>query len=374
MTWERWKQLPLWGRGAMLAMAALILYEFVLALAAPLGGGGSGAGRTSFSARPNGLGVWADLLSSAGHEVTRAKTSVSDIVLPANGTVIIPGRQLDADEIADLELFVMRGGRVVVAGSQATRTLAELLDDTVRFQSAPSDAARSVVPVPETAGVDQEVGPHPVGHWSDTGPALPIVANEDEAFVAVADVGQGRVVMVADLTPLENQWIGDNDNAQLAVGLAGEPERMVVFAEAGSGGGEGSGLAAIPSRWRWALIAGGIATLLAMWSAGRRFGPPEAETRDLPPPRRAYVDALAATLAKGKRPSAAVAPLREAARERLIRRAALAPDATVEQLRAAAVELGLAPEEIEAVLGRVDNEQNALAVGRAMARLGGNRW
>lgn len=373
MSWDRFKALPLWGRITIVVVGAFLLYEFLLVLASPLGGGASGSGRSSFSAKPSGLGAWHDLLAARGHNVSRARHSVTGMDLSANATVVVPGRHLDNDEIAALELFVLRGGRLVVAGPQGTRTLEELLDGEVAFASSFGGTAMPIVPVPETRGV-VEIGPIEDVYWSETGPALPVIAADGHPVVAVAEVGDGRVVLISDLTPLENQWLAETDNAAFGVAVVGSPDRPVVFAEAGAAGGQGSGLGAIPMRWRWALVAGLVATLLAMWSSGRRFGPPEDETRELAPPRRAYVDALAATLAKTRRPGPAVAPLQRAARERLIRRGTLSPEATDDELRDAAEQLGLAPDEIDAVLRTVTDDEKAMAAGRAMARLGGTRW
>ena len=74
------------------------------------------------------------------------------------------------------------------------------------------------------------------------------------------------------------------------------------------------GLAALPARFGWALIGLLLAALVFLFARGRRLGPPEPERRELPPPRRAYVDALAATMARGKAREQAVAPVREEAR------------------------------------------------------------
>ena len=60
------------------------------------------------------------------------------------------------------------------------------------------------------------------------------------------------------------------------------------------GYGAARGLAGLPQRVQWALLGLLLAGLVALWSLGRRFGPPEDEERPLPPPRIEYVDALAA--------------------------------------------------------------------------------
>ena len=51
---------------------------------------------------------------------------------------------------------------------------------------------------------------------------------------------------------------------------------------------------------KWALIGLALTALVAVWAAGRRFGPPEDPDTEPPPPRVAYVDALAAALVRAK--------------------------------------------------------------------------
>jgi hypothetical protein len=107
-----------------------------------------------------------------------------------------------------------------------------------------------------------------------------------------------------------------------------------------------------------------------MLSRGRRFGPPEAESRELPPPRAEYVDSLAATLAR-TRDDDALAPLRAHVRRRVTARAGLSVDSGDEPVAAAAARLGVAPDEVSAIADP-DGVRNELALGRAHARVG--RW
>ncbi len=111
-----------------------------------------------------------------------------------------------------------------------------------------------------------------------------------------------------------------------------------------------------------------------MWAKGRRLGPAEEVERELPPPRRVYVDAIAASLARTRRPAQAIKPLQDAARLRLIRRAALPPDADDGVVRRAASHLGIPEDEIDALLTPVSSDDRAMAVGRLLARLEGGTW
>jgi hypothetical protein len=113
-----------------------------------------------------------------------------------------------------------------------------------------------------------------------------------------------------------------------------------------------------------------------MIAIGRRLGPPEQEARMLPPPRRAYVDALATTLARTKRRDEAVAPVRAEVRAALARRAGIPADADDRALRGAAGIYGLSGEEIKAIFEPSNSEQDVLAAGRALAAVAerGSEW
>jgi hypothetical protein len=224
------------------------------------------------------------------------------------------------------------------------------------------------VPVAETAGVER-VRSAGDGGWTAAKAALPVVGRPgDPALVLVSELGAGRVVLLADASPVQNRALARADNAALGLALAGPPGRPVAFLETVHGYGESRGLAALPASWRWALAGLTIAALVWLLARAWRLGPPEREARDLAPPRRAYVDALGATLARTRRPGEAVQPVRAAARRRLERRAGLRPGAQPEELRRAAERLGLSEEEARAVTGENDE---VMAAGRALARLGG---
>jgi len=112
-----------------------------------------------------------------------------------------------------------------------------------------------------------------------------------------------------------------------------------------------------------------LAALVWMVSRGRRLGPATTGARELPPPRRLYVEAVAATLARTDRPADAVEPVRTAIRLRLAGRAGYDPLAGERPLREIGLRAGLTPEELDAVLGEGGSPEEVLAVGRALARL-----
>jgi hypothetical protein len=368
--WDGFKKLPWAGRIAIVVLAVLVALEILGNLLGPLGGSSGRSTSSSNSIAGDGLAAYADLLADAGHSVHRMGAGFEP---PDPGTtLVVADAAMDDDDTSAVQSFVAHGGRLVLAGKATTTAARQVVGDDIRWATTAIEVAQPVAVVPEL-GAAAAVASGDLGSWRATGPALPFLADRGRPLAAVADVGQGRVVLLASAAALHNDRVAEADNAAFGLAIAGPTSRPVVFAELPHGQ-TGTGIGALPGRWKAALVAGGIAAVLALWAMGRRLGPPEDEARDLPPARRMYVDAMAATLVKTKQPEASLAPLREAAAERLRRRATLAPDASDEVLRAAAVELGLAPDEVEALFAPVTADEQAMSLARAMSRLGGARW
>ena len=226
-----------------------------------------------------------------------------------------------------------------------------------------------LVSAPET-GSAASLRTAEAGHWEDAGGALPLAAGADGPIVVVDDAREGRIVLLADTSPLQNRLLGEADNAALALALAGPGP--VTFVESVHGYGTATGLAALPSRFRWALVLLGLSALLLIVARWPRMGPPEPPEEPLFPPRRAYVDALASTLARSRDRASAIEAVRSAARERLARRAALAPDADDDAWATAARAAGLGHDEARALTDGAGDDEG-IAAGRALAHLSGGR-
>jgi hypothetical protein len=271
-----------------------------------------------------------------------------------------------AGQARALRAFAERGGRVVAGGAEPGPWLAVLAGgEPPRWDDDGDPRARVLVPAPET-GSAITVRTAGSGSWEAAGDALPLVAGADGPVVLAEAVGDGRIAYLADSSPLQNRLLGEADNAALALALAGPGP--VTFVESVHGYGTATGLAALPARFQWGLVLLGLSALLLIAARWPRMGPPEPPEEPLFPPRRAYVDALAATLARSRDRSPAIETVRSAARERLARRAALARDADDEAWIAAARAAGLDHEEARALVGEGDD---GIAAGRALARLTG---
>lgn len=350
----------------------VVAFNVLLLVLASLTPTPSGPPSSSYATAPDGFAGWAKLLEDSGHPVRRLQRAPSRRRLDPDVTLVV----LDPDAVPAAEsramaAFVRAGGRLVAGGSGSDWFRALLPRPPQRTPAGLTEAS-VLAPVPEATGV-RRVLARAKATWSEPGPALPAVGRGDDVLLAVASAGRGRLALLSDSAPLRNRLLGQADNAALGLSLAGERGRTVVFAESYHGYGRQRGLAALPGGWQWALALLVLAALLWVAAHVRRLGPAEHEARALAPPRRAYVDALAATLGRTRDPAEAARPLQAAARAALARRAALAADDGGEELARAAARAGLPARERQALESPAREDGDVLAAGRALARLA-DRW
>lgn len=351
------------GRAVAVVVAffvALNVIAFVITTVRPDPSGEDGS---AYATQPRGAAAYAELLRRAGHRVTYLRDPLDDQRLnPATTIVVLDAPGLQSGERAALARFVRRGGRLVAGGAHAG---AGVVARPPRWSPGGPRRSRPTVPLPETSAV-ADVASAGDGSFDATGGALPALGTV-HPLLAVAQVGRGRALLLADASPLQNRLLGRADNAALGLGLAGPAARPVAFVESVHGFGRASGLAAIPTRWKVALALAILAALLWMGSRARRLGPPEDAGEPQPPARREHVEALALALRRAREPEIALAPVQAAAREQVVRRASLAPGAPDAALRDAALRLGFEEDEAAALTGERDADM-ALALGRALAK------
>lgn len=365
--------LPPWARWVTGIVIAVIAVNLLLSWVRSIYGGAGGRPSSSYATAPNGIAAFAELLARRGHPVSPLRGSLADGLPQAGVLVVLDPESITGDEIRALRTWVSDGGHLVIGG-RPQLWVEELLDSPPRWSPAGLLEAQPLADVPETVALER-VGGEGFGTWEDSAGALPVLGlpdNPARTVAAVATIGDGRAVLLADTTPLHNRFLSTADNAAFALNLAGRRGTPVYFAEGVHGYGSETGLAAIPFRWKLSL--GGLALAAVVWmvAAGRRLGPPEPAGRDLPPPRRAYVDALTTTLARTRRGDEVIAPMRAAARSKIARRSGMEPDADAHALQGAARALGLTEGEIDAVFGR--SGADPIGAGRALAKLGGRDW
>jgi len=347
-------------------LVAVVAFDLLLRFLGSITGGTPGGPRSSsYATSHSGAAAYAELLGRAGHPVRQVRALPHSVAPSPEATVILldPPSVAAKDALA-LRAFVREGGRLVVGGVSE--------GDLREIVPSPPGRPGPGVAFAKAHGLGDVRRVRTAGAraWATAGSARPLVSGHGRTVVAVTPYGRGRVYLLADSSPLQNRLLAKADNAALGLALAGSQSRPVEFLESYHGYGRSSGLSALPLAWKLLLTGLALAALVYMVARGRRFGPPQPEGRELPPPRREYVDALAASIARSRRRDEAVEPVKREARDTLLRRAALAPDADDEAVREAAQRLGLPEADAEALLSPARTDADVLAVGRVLARIG----
>lgn len=365
-------EVSLRGRiGLGVAAAALVAVLLFGALGSePSGGPGVPSGTTAADTGPQGLSGWAALLGLVGHEVERVEAAPSRAGLNPEATAVLidPGPLSAADSEA-LGSFVADGGRLVIGGEIEAGAIDAIagIETGDRITGGGPVVPAPLALAPETAGI-ASVAAEGEGYFDDAGETLPALGAVDAFTLLLASHEEGRIAILADPSPLRNATLAEADNARLALGLAGETERPVRFVERVRSS-PGEGLGALPSDWLWAfggLLLAGLALIAAHV---RRLAPPREDAAAASPPRRLYLDAMAASLTRTRDSARLAEVLREAGLARLAHRAGLPPDAGRSKLAPAATALGLDPAEAGALLAAPGDPVDPLHAARALAKL-----
>jgi hypothetical protein len=367
---DAWRAMRPGARAVVAVLVAILGLNLLTAGVSTVTGGSGPGGPTSssYATASDGLAAYAELLARQGHAVARLRTSLAEAALDPAATLVLadPGSP-DAGDGPALADFLRAGGRLVIAGRGAEPILAGVPGGGPEWSPDDVRSARPLVPAAEVAGV-ATVESAGEGRWDDAGAMVPLLGGAGGVLAAVATVGQGRIVALADASPLQNRLLARADNAAFALASVGEG-RPVIFAEAHHGYGASTGVRALPLRWRWALAGGFLAALVWMWSRSRRLGPPDEIERVTPPARRAYVEAMAGALVRTRQPDVALAPVQDRARQRLAARAGLAAEASDDELLRAAARLSLPAADIDALFRPCRTDDDAVAIGRTLAAL-----
>jgi len=359
-------------RSRLIAVAVVIVVLNLLNFAARALSGRQvveGPDGSSNATTATGASAWKELLEAVDIPTGQLEQSIKkDQLDPVNTLVVLePGFWEPAEiEVMELRRFLMEGGRLVLGG-WISGGMIDAVGGTPpsrRFSGPTSSTV--VAPHAVTQGVSTVVSP---GQGSFADPdGLGAIGSGESATVLIQQVGEGTIVHLADAGIVSNAYIGEADNAILAVNLAGNGG-VVIFNEFVHGYGARGLLPLLPERWNWALGLLGGAVLVWMVAVGRRLGPPEREHRDFSPERSLYVDSLGALMARSKQPGIATDIIRAKARAGLITRTGLPDDASTEQLRASAIALGLDEVETNALLTGAVDDASLIAADRALAKI-----
>jgi hypothetical protein len=193
----------------------------------------------------------------------------------------------------------------------------------------------------------------------------------DPPVAVLFERGDGEIVYVADGSVFHNANI--DLNAPWVVSMVAEgpvrfDELRHGFAAAPASENPTSLLASLPERIRSTVLLLLPVLGVALIVYGRRFGPPEARQRQLAPPRRELVDAMAGLMTRMPEVSEAAAPVIARLRSTVVLRAGLPSGTPDESLIAASERIGVDPDRLRTALA-ADDEAGLLAAQRLLAAL-----
>ena len=279
-------------RGVLIALGLLGAFIALLIAIDRLSPAPEGPPSSSYATSPRGTAAYASLLERAGITVRRLRTPIADRAPRAGETLVILDPQvMEPKEAEAVRDWVTGGGRLVVGSSGEPAWLDQLLDEPPTWTSAADTTSKPVVPLTGVKTVEARDG----AELDDLGGLLPLL---DPPVAARTRLGAGELIVLADTSPLSNEGLGAADNAAFGVAVAGGTP--VAFLETVHGYGVSRGFGGLPTEVKWTLLGLLLTSLVAVWAAGRRFGPPEDPDTDPPPPRVEYVEALAGSLARTK--------------------------------------------------------------------------
>jgi hypothetical protein len=328
----------------------------------------NGSPGSSYVTTAFGTAALAELLESQGLDVSRLRAPYTPTRLnPAHVVLLV---EVGVSGLADTEVravdsFIKDGGWLILAGAEPSGLLSALSPTEGPPQWQPDGPLQAISNRPGVGEVPLD-GRGSFGTWDGAEPFLR--GDEGEVVGIEWAHGAGRVMWLADPTPLLNKGLAGGDSAGLAWSLIGE--RPAVFDEYRHGFGGDSFWQLLPDGWAAALALLMVAGLAWMISYARRLGPPEETARKLQPERALYVESVAAILGRTKRTEESIKPIRTRFRRILTTRAGLGPNASEEDLRQAAIALGLTMQDVDAAL---DETGDPVSAGRALAQLSTRR-
>ena len=333
------------------------------------GSGDSGCSRATpqaLSCRGGDLETFAKLISVEGHDLKRVSSRLPEGDLRPSDTLVVvdPTSRSDGDA-ATIRRFVERGGRAVLGHAQAEQVAGRA--PTGPTHSDDSGTSFSLqVPIAEVASVNR-VETSGDGSWASPGAFLPGLGDAGGALLVAGSLGSGRLLLLADLSALDNEHITRGENAALVEALVGAAGQRVVILESPLAFSAPTGFSAIPANWRWALLGLLTSAIVAMVAFGRRLGPPEHPDRELPPARVSHAVAVGGLLARTGQDGPVATSIQRRAQRVLA--GSLQASWSPEQTVAEAIRRGVPASDAHALVGPINGADGLLRAGRALAQL-----
>jgi hypothetical protein len=365
------------GRGWWIALAVLV----VAIVFGSLRGGeeGRAPARESLDQGSDGFAAWAQLLDDAGGQIEDLGRPPSSGGLDPESTVVaLDIGDPTGDDVEALREFVAGGGYLIAGGGTDPEALREIAGLEPRLSAPGAGPQLPLVPVAQTEGV-ATVDPAGGAAWADPGPGLPVLGSSSGNLLLLGGSGDpadpaagGQVALLASSDALTNEDITLADNAQFALdlGLAGGPERPIVFLQSlALPGDRQEGVGALPDGWTGGFAGLLLAALVLIASRVRRLGPPDGDPAPAARPRADYIDAMARVLARTGDLAKAAEPVRRAALDGIARRSGGPATDDADMLAARARQAGVQEDEAAALAGPLKEPEAAIKAASALARV-----
>jgi len=238
-----------------------------------------------YSAASSGCKAAFILLQESGYQVQTWERQTSELPDGRGKTLIIaePASFPKNEEKQKLEAFLRGGGQLIAAGRFAGfyLPLSDAVPDPLNGMTWKRVPALSLSPITRAA---PEITLSPQAYWRPDGGAVGLYGEAGRPVVVEFKLGEGKVIWLADVTPLTNAGLKESGNLEFLLAAIGGPDQTQVLWDEYIHGYEGSAAAVTQSKrmimWFGLQLAVFAAAIFLAYS--RRSGPiwiPQAEVR-----------------------------------------------------------------------------------------------
>jgi hypothetical protein len=264
----------------LLMWAALIFVPLIVALALLSSGESDSGDPSSYSSQASGSKAAYLLLQDMGYKIERWEQSPTELAPDPQRTVLVlvnPFRPPSSEEKDALQLYLNRGGRILITGSttniylRQAESQPELLTEPIPQEYQPqlvTSLTRGGAISMSPSAYWKHCSTNCLVHYADdrSGDARPIVVSYQ--------VGKGQVIWWAASTPLNNGGIASSGNMELllnSIGAAGD--NHVLWDEYFHGVQRTAGSYLRETPVLLGLAQGALAVLALLLTYSRRNGP-----------------------------------------------------------------------------------------------------
>ncbi|MBZ5652782.1 MAG: DUF4350 domain-containing protein [Acidobacteriia bacterium] len=313
---------------------------------------------SAYSAASGGCKAAFLLLQESGYRVQAWERPLSELTDPKGKTLVIvqPASFPPKEEREKLEQFLRSGGRLIAAGrfSGYYLPLNEATPNPLSGTTWRQIPALSLSPITRAA---PEITMAPQGYWRPSSGAVGLYGETDKPVAVEYTIGEGKVLWLAEATPLTNAGLKETGNLEFLLAAVGSPDQSEVLWDEYVHGYETSAATSASSRvigWIGLQLAVFAVAILLTYS--RRSGPvwiPQDEVRLSP---LEFVRTLGSLYEHAKAGNVAVEISYQRFRYLLTRRLGLSNNASVDDLgRAVRERWGLQDEEFTLALSESES-------------------